>query len=63
MFNHWFNFYMFNIWFNLFFRFYCCLIVTRRRMTFRVLSISYLRYHVGWTFYSGTVLRILCGCV
>ncbi|MFS8001205.1 hypothetical protein Hanom_Chr13g01187531 [Helianthus anomalus] len=45
-----------------FYMFPCCLIVIRRR-TFRILSISYLRHHVGWTFFSGTVLRGLCVCV
>ncbi|MFS7986361.1 hypothetical protein Hanom_Chr11g01009421 [Helianthus anomalus] len=36
----------------------CPMIIKRR-----VLSISYLRYHVGWTFFSGTVLRRLCDCM
>ncbi|KAF5780758.1 hypothetical protein HanXRQr2_Chr11g0475641 [Helianthus annuus] len=76
MFNNWFNlfnnwinnwFNLFNNWINmfcscLFYMFPCCLIVIRRR-TFRILSISYCRHHVGWTFFSGTVLRGLCVCV
>ncbi|MFS7995142.1 hypothetical protein Hanom_Chr12g01114541 [Helianthus anomalus] len=71
LFNDWFNLLnLFNIWINMFCMlcccrfcgFPCCLIVIRRR-TFRVFSISYLWYHVGWTIFSGTVLLRLYSCV
>ncbi|MFS7918607.1 hypothetical protein Hanom_Chr03g00203141 [Helianthus anomalus] len=59
-----------NTWFNLFCRFGCCwfcmfpcCLKITRHSRLRVLIISYLRYHVGWTIFSGTVLLRLYGCV